>query len=49
MNILTTYSCSQILMPLFHKIVPKKYYPGTTKEAEISNNQIKASLNNYSY
>lgn len=47
MNFLTTYSRSQIIMPLFHRIVPKKYYPDTTKEVEIINNQTKTFSNNY--
>ncbi len=46
MNFLTTYIRSQIIMPLFHRIVTKKYYPDTTKEVEIFNNQIMTFSNN---
>jgi hypothetical protein len=36
-------------MPLFHRIVSKKYYPDTTKEVEIFNNQIKTFFSNDSF
>ena len=49
MNFLTTHSRSQTIMPMFHWIVTKKYYPDTTKEVEIFNNQIKTFFNNDSF